>query len=313
MFVTGPDVVRSVTGEDVDIDRLGGPEPHGRRSGVVHVVAETDAEALDQARRLAALLGDQGKLAEAAEERDLVRAAAGVRPPRLRRAPADRQAARRRRACRTAPPVGAEHRDDLGRLGRPDGRRGGQQPDAARRLPGLRVGEKAARFVRMCDAFGVPLVVLVDVPGYLPGVGPGVGRRGPPRGQAAARLRRGVGAPGDAGHPQGLRRRLHRDELPGARRDPGVRLARRRGRRDGRGRGGPHPAPPHARRGAAGAPARGGAGAGRRARAGRRRPDRAVELGVIDEIIEPSRTRRELARAIAEAPQLRGAHANIPL
>jgi acetyl-CoA/propionyl-CoA carboxylase carboxyl transferase subunit len=39
MFVTGPDVVRSVTGEDVDLLHLGGPEPHGRRSGVVHVVA----------------------------------------------------------------------------------------------------------------------------------------------------------------------------------------------------------------------------------------------------------------------------------
>ena len=50
IFVTGPDVVRSVTGEDVDMERLGGPEPHSRRSGVVHVVTETDADALDRAR-----------------------------------------------------------------------------------------------------------------------------------------------------------------------------------------------------------------------------------------------------------------------
>ena len=42
VFVTGPDVVRSVTGEDVDMERLGGPDTHGRRSGVVHVVAKTD-------------------------------------------------------------------------------------------------------------------------------------------------------------------------------------------------------------------------------------------------------------------------------
>ena len=48
IFVTGPDVVRSVTGEDVDMERLGGPEPHSRRSGVVHVVTENDAEALDR-------------------------------------------------------------------------------------------------------------------------------------------------------------------------------------------------------------------------------------------------------------------------
>src|SRR6266446_7089694 len=64
IFVTGPDVVRSVTGEDVDAERLGGPEPHSRRSGVVHLVTETDADALDQARLLAALFSDQGKITE---------------------------------------------------------------------------------------------------------------------------------------------------------------------------------------------------------------------------------------------------------
>ena len=63
-FVTGPDVVRSVTGEDVDMARLGGPEPHSRRSGVVHVVTETDADAFDRARLLAAMLSDQGKITE---------------------------------------------------------------------------------------------------------------------------------------------------------------------------------------------------------------------------------------------------------
>ena len=56
IFVTGPEVVRSVTGEDVDMLRLGGPEPHGRRSGVVHVVTDSAGEALDEAARLASLL-----------------------------------------------------------------------------------------------------------------------------------------------------------------------------------------------------------------------------------------------------------------
>ena len=51
VFVTGPDVVRSVTGEDVDMLRLGGPEPHGRRSGVVHITADTEREALDAGAR----------------------------------------------------------------------------------------------------------------------------------------------------------------------------------------------------------------------------------------------------------------------
>src|SRR5664279_2733586 len=70
VFVTGPDVVRSVTGEDVDALRLGGPEPHGRRSGVVHVVAETQQGAYSEARRLAALLGDQ-RTVGVVEDRDL--------------------------------------------------------------------------------------------------------------------------------------------------------------------------------------------------------------------------------------------------
>src|SRR5580698_8744582 len=59
IFVTGPDVVRSVTGEDVDMARLGGPEPHSRRSGVVHIVTSTDLEAFDKARQLVLLLGHQ--------------------------------------------------------------------------------------------------------------------------------------------------------------------------------------------------------------------------------------------------------------
>src|SRR5271165_3284932 len=58
IFVTGPDVVRSVTGEDVDMARLGGPEPHSRRSGVVHLVAEDDEAALGYARTLVALLSE---------------------------------------------------------------------------------------------------------------------------------------------------------------------------------------------------------------------------------------------------------------
>src|ERR1700731_4500889 len=82
IFVTGPDVVRSVTGEDVDMERLGAPEPHSRRSGVVHVVTQTDAEALDRARLLAAMLSDQGKITEDAEERDL----SGLLPESARRA-----------------------------------------------------------------------------------------------------------------------------------------------------------------------------------------------------------------------------------
>ena len=131
--------------------------------------------------------------------------------------------------------------------------------------------EKAARFVRMCDTFGVPLVVLVDVPGYLPGVGQewdGVVRRGAKLLHAFAEA---VGPAGHARDPQGVRRRLHRHERPLARRHQGVRLAGRRGRRHGPGRRRPDPAPPQARRGGRRRPPAARGRAGRRARAHRRR------------------------------------------
>ena len=73
--------------------------------------------------------------------------------------------------------------------------------------------EKAARFVRTCDAFSIPILTFVDVPGFLPGIEPGVARDHPPRRQADLRLRRGDGAEGHGDHPEGLRRRLRRDGL----------------------------------------------------------------------------------------------------
>src|SRR5215472_5040690 len=181
IFVTGPDVVRSVTGEDVDMERLGGPEPHSRRSGVVHIVTPTDADALDKARQLVMLLCDQVATATtrlpdtdlASLLPDSPKRAYDVHPligglldePGIELHP------------RWAPNIVTT----LGRLG---GRTVGVIANNPLRLGGCldaTSAEKAARFVRMCDAFGVPLVVLVDVPGYLPGVGQewdGVVRRG---------------------------------------------------------------------------------------------------------------------------------------
>ncbi len=183
IFVTGPDVVRSVTGEDVDMERLGGAEPHSRRSGVVHVVTATDADALRTARELVQLLGAQYQQDAGSEplpDTDLAallpdspKRAYDVHPlingilddPGIELHP------------RWAPNVVTT----LSRLG---GRTVGVVANNPLRLGGCldaTSAEKAARFVRMCDAFGVPLVVLVDVPGYLPGVGQewdGVVRRG---------------------------------------------------------------------------------------------------------------------------------------
>jgi acetyl-CoA/propionyl-CoA carboxylase carboxyl transferase subunit len=312
IFVTGPDVVRSVTGEDVDMERLGGPEPHSRRSGVVHVVTETDAEALDRARLLAAMLSDQGKIAEDAEERDL----SGLLPDSARRAYDVHLLTGK---LLDTPGVELHPRwapNIVTILGRLAGRTVGVVASNPMRLGGCldaASAEKAARFVRMCDAFGVPLVVLVDVPGYLPGVGQewdGVVRRGAkllhafaeatvPRvtlvtrkaygGAYIAMNSRSLGATRVFAWPDAeiavmgavaAVRILHRRTLasvpPEQLHEAETRLA-----------------------------------AEHEATAGGLQ--RAVDLGVIDAIIEPSQTRRELARAIASAPQLTGNHANIPL
>src|SRR5215475_13428659 len=173
IFVTGPDVVRSVTGEDVDMERLGGPEPHSRRSGVVHIVTATDADAFERARELVDLLGHQVTDPVPADQLpdtdlgallpDSPKRAYDVHPliaglldePGIELHP------------RWAPNI-------VTTLGRMAGRTVGVIANNPLRLGGCldaTSAEKAARFVRMCDAFGVPLVVVVDVPGYLPGVG----------------------------------------------------------------------------------------------------------------------------------------------
>ena len=182
VFVTGPDVVRSVTGEDVDMLRLGGPEPHGRRSGVVHVVATSERHALDEGARLASLLGDLGNLDVAAVTDSNLEALLPENPKRAYDAhPLVDGILDPGSALELHPKWAPNIITTLGRLG---GRSVGVIANNPLRLGGCldaTSAEKAARFVRMCDAFGLPLVVVVDVPGYLPGVGQewdGVVRRG---------------------------------------------------------------------------------------------------------------------------------------
>ncbi len=312
IFVTGPDVVRSVTGEDVDMERLGGPEPHSRRSGLVHVVTSTDAEAIDRARELAALLSDQGKIAEDAGDQDL----SGILPDSARRA-YDVHALTGKLLDNPGIELHPKWAPNVVTiLGRLAGRTVGIVANNPMRLGGCldaASAEKAARFVRFCDAFGVPLVVLVDVPGYLPGVGQewdGVVRRGAkllhafaeatvPRvtlitrkaygGAYIAMNSRSLGATRVFAWPDAevavmgavaAIRILHRRTLasvpPEQLHDKEAELA-----------------------------------AEHEATVGGLR--RAVEIGVIDEVIAPAQTQRAIARAIAEAPQHKGNHANIPL
>jgi len=182
IFVTGPDVVRSVTGEDVDMLRLGGPEPHGRRSGVVHVVSETEEQAIADTRNITDLLGNQGLL-DTSKIADVDMGA--LLPEQSNRAydahPIVESVIDAGTGVELHPRWAPNIITTLGRFG---GRTVGVVANNPLRLGGCldaTSAEKSARFVRMCDALGIPMIVMVDVPGYLPGVGQewdGVVRRG---------------------------------------------------------------------------------------------------------------------------------------
>jgi acetyl-CoA/propionyl-CoA carboxylase carboxyl transferase subunit len=318
IFVTGPDVVRSVTGEDVDMLRLGGPEPHGRRSGVVHILTESEREALDKARTVASLLGAQGSLrVEDVGDIDLN----AILPESKKRAYDVHPLVDAMLDEGTMQEIHAKWAPNIvTALGRFGGRTVGVVANNPLRLGGCLdslSAEKASRFVRMCDAFGVPLIVIVDVPGYLPGVGQewdGVVRRGAkllhafgecvvPRitlvtrktygGAYIAMNARSLGAtkvfawPGAEVAVMGavaavriLHRRKLSDVAPEIRPQVEAELAAEHERLAGG-------------------------------------VEKAVEIGVVDEIVEPTATRSAIARAMDAEIQTvgvrKGQHGNIPL
>jgi len=314
VFVTGPDVVRSVTGEDVDMSRLGGPEPHGRRSGLVHVVGASEGEAFDAVRRITALVGRSGELdLVAVDDIDL----GTLLPAEAQRAYDVRPVVAGILDVGSGVELHAKWAPNLvTTLGRFGGRTTGVIANNPLRLAGCldaASGEKAARFVRMCGAFGIPLIVVVDVPGYLPGVGQeweGVVRRGAkllhafaeatvPRvtlvtrkaygGAYIAMNARSLGATAVFAWPTA--------EVAVMGATAAVRILHRRKLAE----------VPEQRRRALEAELAaehelmsGGIA-------------RAVESGFVDAIIEPAATRSTIARAIAAAPAGRGGHGNIPL
>ena len=192
MFVTGPDVIKTVTGEDVGFEELGGAQTHNAVSGVAHYLAEDESDALDYARSLIGFLPDN----------NLSDAPAYDVAPELETTDADHEldvvipdSANQPYDVTTI----IEHLVDDGEFlevqplfapniligfGRVEGRTVGiiaNQPQAMAGTLNIDAGEKAARFVRFCDAFGIPILTLVDVPGYLPGTDQewtGVIRRG---------------------------------------------------------------------------------------------------------------------------------------
>ncbi|MGZ4199324.1 MAG: acyl-CoA carboxylase subunit beta, partial [Thermoleophilia bacterium] len=179
MFVTGPDVVRAVTHEEVDFERLGGAQTHATISGVAHLAEPDEATALTTARTLLGFL-PQNNLGDAPrrptdDPTSRSDAALDAIVPDDPSQPYDMHEVITRLVddgefVELQPGFAGNILIGFAHLG---GRSVGvvaQQPAVLAGALDIDASDKAARFVRMCDAFNVPLLTLEDVPGFLPGV-----------------------------------------------------------------------------------------------------------------------------------------------
>ena len=178
MFITGPQVIKQVTGEDVSAEELGGPQSQMNASGVVHLVARDDAEALALCKRLLSFLP-----ANNLED-----------PPRMAFSSRIKSDSDMNAVLPVDPKVAYDVREIVKRVvdyqdffeiqpgfapnivigfGRLQGRPVGivaNQPSVLAGVLDINASDKSARFVRFCNAFNIPLLTFVDVPGFLPGV-----------------------------------------------------------------------------------------------------------------------------------------------
>ena len=178
MFITGPDVIKTVTGEEVEFEELGGAMTHNTKSGVAHFASEDEEACLEDARYLMSFL-PQNNL---------------ELPPRMDSGdPHDRMDPELDTVVPDSPNKPYDMRDVVTKIvddgdffevqehfakniiigysrlgGRPIGIVGNQPAQMAGVLD-IDASEKAARFVRFCDAFNIPLLTFTDVPGFLPG------------------------------------------------------------------------------------------------------------------------------------------------
>ena len=178
MYITGPDVIKAVTGEEISHEDLGGAQAHASRSGVAHFAAESEKECLSQVRRLLGFLPSNNM-----EEAPLV---STTDPP-------DRSDQELLSLVPEEPNRPYDIRDIVTRVvddgnflevhrdyspnlvvgfSRMNGRSVGivaNQPAYMAGVLDINASVKAARFVRFCDCFNIPLITLVDVPGFMPG------------------------------------------------------------------------------------------------------------------------------------------------
>jgi acetyl-CoA carboxylase carboxyltransferase component len=180
MFVTGPNVVKTVTHEEVDSEFLGGAETHTTKSGVAHLAARDEADALDAVRRILAHLPQNNledpAIAATSDPIDRMDAELDNLVPDDPHRPYDMHDVIRHVVddavfLEIQPGWAQNILVGFARLG---GRSVGivaQQPAVLAGALDIDASIKAARFVRTCDCFNVPIVSFVDVPGFLPGVG----------------------------------------------------------------------------------------------------------------------------------------------
>ena len=178
MFITGPQVIKQVTGEVVSAEELGGPESQMNNSGVVHLIAKDDDEAIQLCRRLLSFMPSNNL-----ED-----------PPRMPFSAKIKTDSDMNSAVPTDPKIAYDVRAVISRIvdyqdfleiqsgfaanivigfGRLQGRPVGiiaNQPCVMAGALDIDASDKSARFVRFCNAFSIPLLTFVDVPGFLPGV-----------------------------------------------------------------------------------------------------------------------------------------------
>jgi propionyl-CoA carboxylase beta chain len=193
MFITGPDVIKTVTGEDVGFEELGGARAHAATSGVAHHMAGDEKDAIEYVRALLSYLPSnnlEDPPAYPAAEADLAVSATDADLDRLIPDSAS-QPYDMHRVIEALVDAGEFLETQelfatniITGFGRVEGRPVGIVANQPTQLAGclnIDASEKAARFVRTCDSFNVPVLTLVDVPGFLPGTSQewnGIIRRG---------------------------------------------------------------------------------------------------------------------------------------
>ena len=192
MFITGPDVIKTVTGEDVTMEDLGGARSHNTRSGVAHYMAADEADAIDYVRALLSYLPsnnlDESPAFDAAADLELTDADLEMDTfiPDSANQPYDMHTVIGHvlddgEFLEVQPLFAPNMIVGFGRVeGRPVGVVANQPMQFAGTLD-IDASEKAARFVRTCDCFNIPVLTFVDVPGFLPGTSQewgGIIRRG---------------------------------------------------------------------------------------------------------------------------------------